>query len=56
MPLINCEASLTLAWSKNCVFTDMATRIVEGGNPAIAAATNSTFKIKDSKLYVSVVT
>ena len=25
MPLINCEVSLTLTWSKNCVTTDEAT-------------------------------
>ena len=25
MPLINCEVSLTLTWSKNCVFTDIRT-------------------------------
>ena len=25
MPLINCESSLTLTWSKNCVLTDIRT-------------------------------
>ena len=26
MPLINCEVSLTLTWSENCVITSKATR------------------------------
>ena len=26
MPLINCEVSLTLNWSKSCVLTDQITR------------------------------
>ena len=42
MPLINCEVNLILTWSKDCVIT------------------NSTgagkFEIKDTKLYVPVVT
>ena len=48
MPLINCEVTLTLTWSKNCVLTSKATR---DGDP-----TNATFKITDCKLYVPVVT
>ena len=56
MPLINCEVSLTLTWSKNCVLTEMITRAARGINlPAIAAATNATFKITGIKLYVPVV-
>ena len=54
IPLINCEVSLTLTWSQNCVIRSKATRdaIVLGiNNP-----TNATFKIKDTKLYVPVVT
>ena len=60
MPLINCEVSLT--WSENCVLTDIITqaaRPAQGDNPerpAINAPTNATFKITDTKLYVSVVT
>ena len=60
MPLINCEVSLFLTWSKNCVLTSKATRdadpdadlaVDEINNP-----TNATFKISDCKLYVPVVT
>ena len=62
MPLINCEVSLTLTWSENCVLTDITTqtaRAAQGDNPArerIDAPTNATFQITDTKLYVSVVT
>ena len=62
MPLINCEKSLTLTWSENCVLTDIKTQTAtaaQGNNPAreiIDAATNATFKITDTKLYVAVVT
>ena len=58
MPLINCEVSLTLTWSENCVLTDITTqtaRAAQGDNPArpaINAPTNATFKITDTKLYV----
>ena len=62
MPLINCEVSLTLTWSENCVLTDTTTqtaRTAQGHHPArerIDAPTNATFKITDTKLYVPVVT
>ena len=62
MPLINCDVSLTLTWFKNCVLTDMTTHgaVPAPENvpeiPAIAALTDATFKITDSKLYVHVVT
>ena len=62
MPLINCEVSLTLTWFKNCVLTDIITTAAvpaQGDNPsrpAITAPTGATFKIKDTKLYVLVVT
>ena len=42
MPLINCEVNLILTWSKDCVIT-------------ISAGTGK-FEIKDTKLYVPVVT
>ena len=60
MPLIICEVTLTLNWSVSCVITGKAYRethsdansaIDEINNPA-----NATFKIKDTKLYVPVVT
>ena len=62
MPLINCEVSLTLTWSENCVLTDITTqtaRAAQGDNPArerIDAPTNATFQITDRKLYVPAVT
>ena len=56
MPLINCEVSLTLTWSKNCVLTDMITAVAGGiGLLAIAAPTNATSKVTCTKLYVPVV-
>ena len=45
-----------LTWSKNCVLADMTTRNVEGDNSAIAAPWGATFKITDTKLYVTVAT
>ena len=62
MPLINCEVSLTLTWSVNCVLTDITTqaaRAAQGDNPArpaINAPKNAIFQITDTKLYVPVVT
>ena len=56
IPLINCEVELILTRSKNCVLADMAVRAVQGGNPAIVARSNSTFKITGTKLYVPTVT
>ena len=60
MPLINCEVSLTLAWSKNCVLTIKATRDDDpDADPAVDETnnpTNVTFEITDCKLYFPVVT
>ena len=60
IPLINCEINLILTWSENCVITSKATRDADpDADPAVAAVnnpTNATFKIKDTKLYVPVVT
>ena len=66
MPLINCEVSLTLTWSENCVLTDITTQTARNANPnadppaeareRVNAPTNATFKITDTKLYVPVVT
>ena len=55
MPLINCEVSLILTWSKTCVLTSKATRNVARVD-SINNPTGATFKIKDKKLYVPVVT
>ena len=56
IPLINCEVEFILTWSKNCVLADMTTRNAQDGNPAVVAPSGKTFKIKDTKLYVPVVT
>ena len=66
MPLINCEVSLTLTWSKNCDLTDITTQAARNAIPnadhsvetreRIDAPTNATFQITDKKLYVPVVT
>ena len=59
MPLINCEINLILTWSENFVLANKETRDVDPDvNPAVAVidnATNATFKITDTKLYVPVV-
>ena len=57
IPLINCEVSLDLSWSEICVITSMEKIILVAGQPNRGdSPTNSTFKIKDCKLYVPVVT
>ena len=48
IPLINCEVEIILTWTKNCVLADMAV----ANNPP----TGLEFQIKDTKLYVPVVT
>ena len=45
IPLINCEISLQLKWSKNCILV-----------ASTAANENPEFKITDTKFYVFVVT
>ena len=55
MPLINCDVHLTLAWSENCVLTNITTKTAtaaQGDNSArerIDAPTNAIFKIIDQK-------
>ena len=61
IPLINCEVSLALSWSANCVITSLEKRLVtaaQGDNPADFddSPTNAVFKITDCKLYVTVIT
>ena len=60
IPLFNCEVSLTLTWSENCVITSKITREADrDADPAVAGIncpTNAIFKITDCKLYVPVVT
>ena len=59
VPLINCEVSLTLTLSENCVITSKATREADpDADPAVAGTNNpanAVFKISHFKLYVSVV-
>ena len=50
MPLINCKVELKLKWTKYCVLT---TAVAENAH---LNSNNITFTIKDTKLYVSVVT
>ena len=55
MPLFNCEVSLILTWSENCVFTSIEKR-ARANTRGDTSPTNAIFKITDTKLYVSVVT
>ena len=60
IPLINCEVSLVLGWSSNCVITSLAKRLVttaQANNPAVYddSPTNASFKMTDCKLHVPVV-
>ena len=54
IPLINCELELILTWPKNCVLADMT--VDADADPAIVAPSGATFKLKETKLYVPVVT
>ena len=56
IPLVNCEVELILTWSKSCVLADMTTRNAEGANLTIVDPSGATFKIKDKKMYLPVVT
>ena len=60
MTLINCEISLNLTWSENCVSTSKVAREANSdADPEVAGInnpTNVTFNIKDTNLYVPVVT
>ena len=60
IPLINCEIELIFTWFKNCVLISKATRETDyDANPVVYEIDNpenATFQIKDTKLYVPVVT
>ena len=60
IPLINCEIFLTLTWSKNCVITSKSTREADpDADPPVVGInnpTNATFRIKDTKIYVPLLT
>ena len=55
MPLINCEVSLILNWSRECVITSIEKRVITNTRKDTSPA-NAEFHIKDTKLYVPVVT
>ena len=55
MPLINCEVSLGLTWCKDCVITSIERRVITNTRRD-TSPTNETFKTRDTKLYVPVVT
>ena len=59
-PLVNCEVSLTLTWSENCVLTSKTTGDADpDADPAVAGTnnpTNAVLKMTDCNLYVPVVT
>ena len=61
IPLINREVSLVLTWSADCVITNLEKKLVTAAqrdNQEVRddSPTGATFKIKDCKLHVSVVT
>ena len=54
--IINCEIELILNWSKNCVLTGMTRSNAQGNKPVIFPPRGLDFQIKDTKLYVPVIT
>ena len=54
----NIQLELILTWSKNCVLADMTLTDGENSNnpPSIVGPPGLEFKIKDTKLFVPVVT
>ena len=55
IPLIDCEVSLILTWSKECAITSMEIKVITNTRRD-TSPTNATFEIKDTKLYVPVIT
>ena len=57
MLLINCEIKVDLTWSINCVIYKILRTPKVRDNPAEATETKrATFKTKNAKLYVPIVT
>ena len=54
MPLISCEVSLILTWSKECVITSMEKRVITNTGRD-TSPTKATFQVTDTKLDVPVV-
>ena len=55
MSLINCEVSLILYWSRECVITSTERRLI-ANTRRDTSPRNATFQITDTKLYVPVIT
>ena len=55
MLLINCEVSLILTQSRECVITSTERRVITYTRIDVSP-TNATFQITDTKLYVLIVT
>ena len=55
MPLINCEVSLILTWSEECIITSIERRVLRNTRRD-NSPTNATFQLTDTTLNVSVVT
>ena len=53
IPLSNCEVSLILTWSRECVITSMEKR-VRTNRRRDTSPNNAAFQIRDTKLYVPV--
>ena len=53
MPLI--KGTLTLTWSENCVITSMERRAITN-TQRDPSPTNAIFKMKDTNMYISIVT
>ena len=51
MSLINCKVELKLKWMNHCVLSP-----IDADNDDASSSNNIIFTIKDTKLYVSVVT
>ena len=58
IPLISCEVSLELKWSKNCVITSLKERQIDAGPPIVrdGAPIGANLAINECKLYIPVVT
>ena len=60
IPLINCEISLVLTWSENCVLTSKTTRTGNYENDPVVCRiddpADAIFKITDTRLYAPVAT
>ena len=50
--MINCEVSLTITWSKNCVFSNITIHVAKKADPIAhppTQASERTLQIKDVK-------